>query len=132
MVKPIHNILKQYRSFSWNDDTEKYFVEVNKSISFAPVLEKPNFEKDFIIYTNATEEVICAILVQKDDQNNDHPIAYMNQSLSDDEFKYTLIEKHTYSLVKYIEKFHNYILGKHTHVKVPFPAVKFLLSKTHI
>jgi hypothetical protein len=132
MVKPIHNMLKQDRSFSWNDDTEKYFVEVKKAISSAPVLAKPNFEKYFIIYTNATEEAISVILLQKDDQNNDQPIAYMSQSLSDDEFKYTLIEKHTYALVKAIEKFHHYILGKHTQVKVPLPAVKFFLSQTHL
>jgi hypothetical protein len=44
MVKPIHNMLKQDRSFSWNDDTKKYFVEVKKAISSAPVLAKPNFE----------------------------------------------------------------------------------------
>jgi hypothetical protein len=25
MVNPIHNMLKQDRSFSWNDDTEKIF-----------------------------------------------------------------------------------------------------------
>jgi hypothetical protein len=85
-----------------------------------------------LAYTNATEEVISAILLQKDDQNNDQPIAYMSQSLSDDEFKYTLIEKHTYALVKAIEKFHHYILGKHTQVKVPLPSVKFFLSQTHL
>jgi hypothetical protein len=56
----------------------------------------------------------------------------MSQSLSDDEFKYSLIEKHTFSLVKAIEKFRHFILGKHTEVKVPLPAVKFLLSQTHL
>jgi hypothetical protein len=132
MVKPIHNMLKQDRSFSWNDDTEKDFVEIKNAISSAPVLAKPDFEKDFIIYTNATEEAISAILLQKDDHNNEQPIAYMSQSLSDDEFKYTLIEKHTFSLVKAIEKFHHFILGKHTQVKVPLPAVKFFLSQTHL
>jgi hypothetical protein len=71
MVKPIHNMLKKYRSFSWNDDTEKSFIEIKKEISYAPVLEKPNFEKKFIIYTNSTQEVIFVILTQKDDQNND-------------------------------------------------------------
>jgi hypothetical protein len=77
-------------------------------------LEKPNFEKYFFIYTNAIEEAISTILLQKDDQNNHHPIAYMSQILSDDEFKYTLIEKHTYALVKTIKKFLHYILGKQT------------------
>jgi len=68
IVKPIHNMLKQDQSFSWNDDTRKPFVEVNKEISSAPVLAKPNFKKDFIIYTNATEEAIFYILLQNNDQ----------------------------------------------------------------
>jgi hypothetical protein len=56
----------------------------------------------------------------------------MSQSLSDDEVKYSYIEKHAFSLVKAIEKFHHFILGKHTQVKVPLPAVKFLLSQTYL
>jgi hypothetical protein len=40
-------------------------------------------------------------------------VAYMSQSLSDDEIKYSYIEKHFFSLVKTIEKFHHFILGKH-------------------
>jgi hypothetical protein len=56
----------------------------------------------------------------------------MSQSLSDDEIKYSYIEKHVFSLVKAIEKFCHFILGKHTQVRVPFPAVKFLLSQTYL
>jgi hypothetical protein len=37
--------------------------------------------------------------------------------------KYTLIKKHTYALVKAIEKFHRFILGKQTEIKVPFPVI---------
>ena len=67
MVKQIHNLLKQYHSFSWTDEVENAFVRVNKEISSAPVLEKLYFEKKFIIYTNATEEAVSAILIQCDD-----------------------------------------------------------------
>jgi len=95
-------------------------------------LEKLIFEKVFIIYTNATEEAIFVILQQHDDQNNENHVAYMGQSLSDDEFKYSCIEKHSFSLVKAIEKFHHFILGKHMQVKVPLPVVKFLLSQTYL
>jgi hypothetical protein len=56
----------------------------------------------------------------------------MSQSLYDDELKYTLIEKHTYALVKAIEKFHHFILGKHTRVKVFFLAVNIVLSQAHL
>jgi hypothetical protein len=40
-----------------------------------------------MIYTNAIEEAVSAILMQCDDQGNEKPMAYMSQSLSDDEFK---------------------------------------------
>jgi hypothetical protein len=93
---------------------------------------KPNFEKDLIIYTNATKETISAILMQNDDQNNEKPVAYMSQNLSDDEIKYYYIEKHAFTLLKSIEKFIHFILGKHTHVKVPLLAIKILLSQIHI
>jgi hypothetical protein len=66
------------------------------------------------------------------DQNNEKHVAYMSKILSNDEIKYSYIEKHVFSLVKAIEKFHHFILGKHTQVKVPLPVVKFLLSKTYL
>jgi hypothetical protein len=132
MVKPIHNLLKKYHSFSWIDDVENAFLRIRKEISSMRVLVKSNFEKYFIIYTNATKEEIYVIFLQCDDKNNEKHVAYMSQSLSDDEIKYSYIEKHDFSLVKAIEKFHHFILGKHTQVKVPLPAVKFLLSKTYL
>jgi hypothetical protein len=56
----------------------------------------------------------------------------MSQSLSDDEIKYSYIEKHVFSLVKAIETLSHFILEKHTLVKIPFPGVKFLLSQTYL
>jgi hypothetical protein len=128
MVKPFHNLLKQDRSFSWIDDVEDAFVGIKKEISSALVLEKSDFEKQFMIYTNVTEEFVSTILMQSHDQGNKKLVAYMSQSLSDDEFKYSFIEKHAFSLVKAVEKFPHFILGKHTLVKVPLPTVKFFLS----
>jgi hypothetical protein len=112
MDKPIHNLLKQDRSFSWTYDIENAFLRIEKEIRSTLVLAKPYFEKYFIRYTNATKETISAILLQSDDQNNEKPVAYMSHILSDDEIKYSYIEKNTFSLVKAIEKFLHFILGK--------------------
>jgi hypothetical protein len=54
MFKPIHNLINQDHSFSWTDDVEDAFVGIKKAIISAPVLVKPDFEKEFMIYTNAT------------------------------------------------------------------------------
>jgi hypothetical protein len=128
MVKPIHNIIKKDRSFSWTGDVENVFVGINKEISSTLVLVKLHFEKEFMIYTNSIEEAIFAILLQCDNQGNEKSVAYMSQILSNDEFTYFFIEKHVFILVKDVEKFRHFILGKHKLVKVPLPAITFLLS----
>jgi hypothetical protein len=89
MVKPIHNILKQDHSFSCTNGIENAFEGIKKEIISASVLMKSYVEKEFTIYTNATEEAISAILMQNDDQGNEKPVSYMSQSLYDDEFKYS-------------------------------------------
>ena len=53
---------------------------------------------------NATKEAIYVILLQRDDQQIKQLIAYMSRSLLDNELKYSLIEKHNFSLVKVIQK----------------------------
>jgi hypothetical protein len=132
VVKPIHNHLKHDHSFSWTVDVENVLLRIKKGIISTLVLVKPNFEKDFIIYTNATEEVIFAILLQSDDQNNEKHVAYMSHSLSYDEIKYSCIEKHVFSLVKAIEKFRHFIFGKHMLVKLLVLVVKFLVSQAYL
>jgi hypothetical protein len=49
---------------------------------------------------NSTEEAIYVILLQNDDQNNEQLVAYMNQSLSNDEIKYYFIEKQLFLLLR--------------------------------
>ena len=63
MVKPIHILLKKDLFFSWTNDVENAFEGIKKAISSAPVLAKPDFEKEFTTYTNVTEETISAILM---------------------------------------------------------------------
>jgi hypothetical protein len=66
--------------------------------------------------------------MQCDEQVNEKLVSYMSQILSYDEFKYSYIEKHAFTLVKVVESFFHFIFGKHTLVKVPLHAVKFFLS----
>ena len=60
----------------------------------------PNFEKDFIIYCYASEHTLSSILTQKDDKDNEAPIAFMNIPLKKHELNYTQMEKHAFSVVR--------------------------------
>jgi hypothetical protein len=62
MVKPIHNMLKQDQYFSWTKDVEIDFMGIKEEINSTPISAKPDFDKDFIIYTNSTEKENFAIM----------------------------------------------------------------------
>jgi hypothetical protein len=48
MLKPIHNLLKKDRSFSWTDDIKNAFVRIKKAISSAPVLAIQILKKNLL------------------------------------------------------------------------------------
>jgi len=99
IVKPIHNLLKANQTFIWDEKANNSFLKIKDALSFALVLATPNFSKDFIVYMNATEEAISTILIQKNSQNVEQPIAFMSQIFPDSTVQYSLIKKHSYSVL---------------------------------
>ena len=58
----ITNMLKKGHEIKWTIEAKKYFKEIKQSISKAHVLVSPNFNKDFLIFSYASEHTIVAVL----------------------------------------------------------------------
>jgi hypothetical protein len=93
IMKPIYKLLKKDAKFEWNDESKRAFESIKTAICEAPVLISPNYEKDFQIFSFASEDTIVGVLLQKNDQGHDQPIAYMSRALQDSELKYPMFEK---------------------------------------
>jgi hypothetical protein len=65
IVKPINLLLKKEQRFEWMIDTQEVFNNIKGEITTAPVLISPDFQRDFIIYSFATETVVTSVLTQK-------------------------------------------------------------------
>ena len=57
------------------------FSKIKISISHAPSLKTPNFEKDFILYTFTSDDSLAAVLTQKEDGGDEFPILFMSIGL---------------------------------------------------
>jgi hypothetical protein len=99
------------------------------ALTKAPVLASPNFAKDFILFSFASEHTIAGVLLQKDEHNFERPIAYYSRTLRDSPLKYDIMEKKAYALVKALKEFRVYILHSHTIAYVPNSSVKDILTQ---
>jgi hypothetical protein len=48
--------------FKWDDEWKKAFNNIKIAISQAPVLRSPNFNKDFFLYTFASDQSLAGVL----------------------------------------------------------------------
>ena len=52
----------KYVPFVWNEKRQKAFNEIKRRMTMAPIVAHPDFEKPFILYTDASGEGIEAVL----------------------------------------------------------------------
>lgn len=76
--------MKKKTEFIWGKDQQKAFDTL--------ILQYPNYEKKFILITDALGEGIKAVLSQKDKKGREIVIAYASRSLQGAEKRYPITE----------------------------------------
>ena len=89
---------------------------------------RPDFSKDFITFSFASEDSIAAVLLQKNTEGLEQPISFFSKVLRDSELKYNSLEKYAYALVKALKIFRIYLLHSKILSYVPNVAVKEILT----
>jgi hypothetical protein len=129
IMKPLYKLLKKDVKFEWNEESKQAFETIKTAICESLVLISPNYDKDFMIFSFASEDTIAGVLLQKNDQGHEQPIAYFSRALQNLELKYPMFEKQAYALVKSLKHFRVFIGYSKVIGYVPSPAVKDVLSQ---
>src|SRR6266542_3699750 len=121
-IKKMYELIQmengKYVPFVWNEKRQKAFDEIKRRMTMASIVAHPDFEKSFILYTDASGEGIGAVLHQKDDQGKERIIACASRALNQHEKNYPITEKECLAIVWGIEKFRQYLGVK------PFNIIK--------
>ena len=125
-------MIKKDADFKWSAEEKKSFHDVLKAISEAPTLTSPDFSKPFILYTFASDSSYAVVLMQKDQENNEAPIAFTSSGLNGAELNYPEVDKQAFAVFKSVKHFMPYLLKSHTKVIVPYSAVRNLLVQKHL
>jgi hypothetical protein len=129
LLMNITNMLKKDAKIKWNTEAKKYFEQVNNALTQAPVLISPNYSKYFYLFSFSSKHTIAAVLLQKNNEGYEKPIAFFSKSLRDTALNYNIMEKQDFSLVKAIKDFRVYILHSHTIAYIPNVVVKDILTQ---
>lgn len=94
--------------FIWTTDTEAAFQALKHALVSAPVLSLPDFDKQFVIETDACDVGIGAVLSQQG-----HPLAYVSRALGPRNRALSVYEKEYLAILLAVEQWRSYLqLGK--------------------
>ncbi|GFU60926.1 retrovirus-related Pol polyprotein from transposon 297 [Trichonephila clavipes] len=95
----------------WTTECENAFRELKGKLIDKPALYAPNFEREFIVQTDASNAGMGAVLTQLTEQGEEHPILYLSKKFSEVEKRYCTTEKECASIVFAIKRLHYYLDG---------------------
>jgi hypothetical protein len=106
----------------------KAFKELKDLLSSSEILAFPDFEKPFILTTDASDHAIGAVLSQGQ-IGKDRPITYISRSLNKSEENYATNWKEMLAIVWALENLRNYLYGaKHIKIITDHQPLTFAMS----
>lgn len=108
---PLTALLKKETPFVWSPFCDEAFKTLKSIIVKPPILQFPNFDKMFIITTDASDIAIGSVLSQVFEAG-ELPIAFASRTLTKAEKNYSVIEKELLAVVWSIKHFRAYLYGR--------------------
>lgn len=131
IAEPLNRLLKKNTPFIWGKDQIKSFEQLKTCLMTPPILSYPNFEKPFILYTDASTFALGAILSQESEDKKEHVIAYASRTLNKHERNYGITELECLAVVWAVKHFHHYLHGQKFTVITDHAALRYLLNMTN-
>eukprot|EP00253_Pinus_taeda_P016514 PITA_16514 len=85
LVKHITSMLKKGSEIKWTNGARSSFEAIKQAIMEASTLISLDYTKEFYIFSFASYDTLAIVLLQKNDEGVEHPVAFFNKSLRDAE-----------------------------------------------
>lgn len=128
IATPLTDLLKKDTKFVWGPAQQQAAATLKARLCSAPVLAYPDWDKEFLLHTDASHTGIGAVLSQEDSHGVEHPIAFASRALTPTERRYDTRERECLAILWSIEHFRHYLLGKHFTVFTDHQTLTWLFT----
>ena len=111
---------------AWTPDGVASFELLKKALCMAPVLKTPDFYKQFLLQTDASDRGVGGVLSQQSDEGEDQPVAYYSKKLLDIEEKYSTIENECLAIKLAVYAFRVYVAGRPFVIQTDHQSLEWL------
>ena len=109
----------------WSEACEQAFSTLKDRLCNAPVCVLPDYDKEFILQTDASEYGLGAILCQ-DQGHGLQPIACASKKLTGAATRYSTIEKECMAIIYGVQKFEPYLYGRSFTIQTDHAPLRYL------
>ncbi|CAF4895233.1 unnamed protein product [Pieris macdunnoughi] len=127
IAKPLHRLTEQKRKFTWDGECEDAFNELKNRLCETPILGYPDQDGEYVVDTDASGIGIGGVLSQVKGEH-EQVIAYFSKSLSKPERNYCVTRRELLAVVKTLQHFSKYLLGRKFRLRTDHAALKWLLQ----
>ena len=125
---PLYQLLRKNVKWEWTPECQKAFETAKEILTSSPVIGIFDPKKEIVIYTDASNKGIGAVLKQhwKEDPNEETTIAYFSRPLTSYQKNYSTVEQELLAILSAIEFWHYYLIGREFLIKtdhLPLKAV---------
>ena len=127
IAHPLTQLTKKDAKFEWSIDCQTAFEELKNRLITAPILAYPDFSLPFLIFTDASNFAVGAILSQIQN-GKEVVIAYASKQLEKAQLNYSTIEKEAFAIIFATKQFHCYIYNHPVNIVSDHAPLRYLME----
>jgi transcription antitermination factor NusG len=130
---PLSELAKEKVKFTWGPDQEESFQKLKQIVTSDQVLVLPDYDKQFVVTTDASGYAVGASLQQMDDETKRlRPIAFFSKKLSEQEMRWAVYEQELYAIVLSLEEWRHYLVGRKFKLITDHQSLIHLKKQQHL
>lgn len=119
---------RSVKTIVWDKEASTAFQEIKKQLSETTMRTQPDFSKEFILTTDASEHAYGAILSQINENGEERMIYAYSRTMDETQRNYSVTDKELLAIIKATEHFRRYLLGREFLLKTDHKALTYLME----
>ena len=116
--------------FKWTPSLDKQFEDLKQQLLQPRIVRLPDSQRDFILETDNSRVAFGRVHKQRfEDTGLEHPVGFFNRALTGSERNYAAYKLELYAVVRAVENFRMFLLGREFLLRTDHAALRNLLRR---